>query len=525
MPFIATGQKVKDKTTGTILTARDFGNGGQMFSDDFELVGGTQPTAPITPAPAPVVNPSPITPTPAPAPITPAPVVPVPVVPAPGSPSAWTAPAGYEKISDVPSMANYNNIISEPNSINKWGIKKTTTPAPTTPITPAPVTPTQPLGTKIPDTATLKQLTDQGLTENDIIRQGKDIYLKSGSSFESILNPAAPEEPPVEPPKEPSVGGMNAKDVIDFLGLSEIPSESDLVTQVLESPEYKSVQDYLDTKGILAEGGAESAKVFLEGKYKADKDTLENNLASKGMAFSGLRGTAVATLASNLAASKLDIDRELAGKLLDYDQTLKNSVIDMVGDLVKDAQNNRSEAIDALKAVGYVVIGDTLMPTLEAQNQQIAQEREARLEASANESPIHKEWVNYQQEGGTLGFNEYMTMDANRKAVRMSSTYNITSPEGLDDIATIVDEMNAIRGLDDGYYDTAKYANVRLKVAKETPKLLSWFDSTYDPKIVLNPKDPTNPYKPKATANDFWNSLGSETTTDSTTPLLDDGQL
>jgi hypothetical protein len=35
--------------------------------------------------------------------------------------------------------------------------------------------------------------------------------------------------------------------------------------------------------------------------------------------------------------------------------------------------------------------------------------------AAKNESPMHKEWRDYQREGGKLDFNAYMNMDANRK--------------------------------------------------------------------------------------------------------------
>jgi hypothetical protein len=43
--FIKAGQQVRDKTTGQIITARDFGNGGQNFSQDFEPVTN----APVAP--------------------------------------------------------------------------------------------------------------------------------------------------------------------------------------------------------------------------------------------------------------------------------------------------------------------------------------------------------------------------------------------------------------------------------------------------------------------------------------------
>lgn len=46
------------------------------------------------------------------------------------------------------------------------------------------------------------------------------------------------------------------------------------------------------------------------------------------------------------------------------------------------------------------------------------------------QSSIGKEWQDYLDNGGTLGFNDYATMDANRKAVRSTSVYNIGGLSG-----------------------------------------------------------------------------------------------
>jgi hypothetical protein len=40
------------------------------------------------------------------------------------------------------------------------------------------------------------------------------------------------------------------------------------------------------------------------------------------------------------------------------------------------------------------------------------------------------------------------------------------------------------------FIDTDKYKQIRENVAVNSPKLLSWFDSTYNPRRVLNPDDP-----------------------------------
>ncbi len=81
--------------------------------------------------------------------------------------STWTAPSGYEKVSGPSQLTNYNNIISEPGTINKWGMKKITTPT-STPTPPA-------LGEYVSNPEYLKNY-----KESDIIRQNGKIYLKPG---------------------------------------------------------------------------------------------------------------------------------------------------------------------------------------------------------------------------------------------------------------------------------------------------------------------------------------------------------
>jgi hypothetical protein len=76
---------------------------------------------------------------------------------------------------------------------------------------------------------------------------------------------------------------------------------------------------------------------------------------------------------------------------------------------------------------------------------------------------------------------------ANNRSNNNNNNNNTISPS---DYAAIQADMNNIRG-SDGYFDTAKYRQVRENVAVNAPKLLSWFDSTYKPYDVLNPKDTT----------------------------------
>lgn len=69
---------------------------------------------------------------------------------------------------------------------------------------------------------------------------------------------------------------------------------------------------------------------------------------------------------------------------------------------------------------------------------------------------------------------------------KIEDSANKTSEQNIDA------DMQAIRG-NDGYYDTAKYYEVRRSVAVNTSKMLAWFDKTYPAKDVLNPNDPSNP--------------------------------
>lgn len=57
----------------------------------------------------------------------------------------------------------------------------------------------------------------------------------------------------------------------------------------------------------------------------------------------------------------------------------------------------------------------------------------------AQHSPAYKEWQDYQAQGGTLDFNAYQTMDANRKAVRINAGQG--GPEDIKD---------AVQGMIDG---------------------------------------------------------------------------
>ncbi len=163
-------------------------------------------------------------------------------------------------------------------------------------------------------------------------------------------------------------------------------SESDLVTEFMNSQEGQSLADKQQRGEIDATAANEEAKRLLEQKYQADRVTLENNLAQSGLAFSGIRNSQLKALADNLAASELNVDRQLASKLLDSNASLRDGILKGVADLVKSAQDKNKEAIQQLNAVGLAVVGGKLVPTLASRNadRAAAQQEVANARAQAN---------------------------------------------------------------------------------------------------------------------------------------------
>jgi len=324
----------------------------------------------------------------------------------------------------------------------------------------------------------------------------------------------APGVEEIEEPGAKKVGNtdVTSTDILANLGIADTKDSADYMNQVLNTSEFKYFADILGLKKLNTEAQAAATVDYLDTKYASDKDALEQTLADRGLAFSGIRGSQVRSLASNLAASKLDIDRQLANKLLDFDETFVGTLMDMITDKVQEAKDGRKEALGILADNGLTIspITGELVPNLAARKEGLTYDSSTGQwtdteTAETKHSPIYTEWQDYRNTGGDLSFNDYMTMDANRKAVRIANTYNIQSEQGLADIANINNKMQTTRG-SDGYYDTRKYLEIRNQVATQHPKLLDWFDDTYNPKIALNPYDPTNPYKSQ-NFDTFYNNL------------------
>lgn len=193
------------------------------------------------------------------------------------------------------------------------------------------------------------------------------------SSALKTLGVSGYEQPTPQPEQKPAL--PKASDV-----LPPTPGEDELLTKFMDSQEGKNLLSDAENKGLTEQATTQAAKDALEVKYKSEAKTLEEKLASNGLAFSGIRGAQVKALADSLAASLLGEDRKLASKLLDEDANLRDAIIKGVADLAKDAKDGRKEAIQQLNAIGYAVVNDQLVPTLSYQSGQRAEEAAIRAE-------------------------------------------------------------------------------------------------------------------------------------------------
>lgn len=281
---------------------------------------------------------------------------------------------------DVPKLAF--NIQNPATSLTSGGIGRTQTSTPmfasdflksagfkdVPPPTPAPA----PAATDVVETQkapSVQSTTAPGMATPDTSKQTDSETLNAtGLSAASIY---------------PDVFGDKTTDV----------NEADYINRWLSSAEGKLFLDRQNLVATTNEAKAEALKKELESKYKSEKESLEQKLAENGLAFSGIRATKVKALADALAASELEVDRDIASKLLDANLDLREAILKGVADLAKEADAGRKEAIQQLNAIGYAVVGGQLVPTLSALSGERAQrslelsERRLQLAEEAASKP------------------------------------------------------------------------------------------------------------------------------------------
>lgn len=198
---------------------------------------------------------------------------------------------------------------------------------------------------------------------------------------------------PVKTTPEPIIGSSGLTASAAAGSIPQTPSADDILNSVLNSAGFQNFQQSQQLDKTLATGNAESQKASLESKSISDTKQFIDSMGRRGLFFSGETNTGLQSLAESLASSKLGIDRKLAGELLQSDFKTRDEIIKQVGDLVKQAQDGRKEAIASLEKVGLTVVGDQVVPTLAAQNAQLAAQREERLVQQAefnNEATIQR---------------------------------------------------------------------------------------------------------------------------------------
>lgn len=240
--------------------------------------------------------------------------------------------------------------------------------------------------------------------------------------------------------------GVSANDVIPGVA-DEDPDESDYVNMWLQSPAGKLFLERQEIQGLSDKAKADALKQELETKYESDKDKLEESLAEAGLTFSGIRGTKVRALANSLAASELEVDRDLAEKLLDSNLDLREAILDGVADLAKEAADNRKEAIQQLNAIGYAVVNGELIPTLAARSAERAERSlemsERRLElAEASAARAEARFNEEFGEGSKEGFNyvrELMELNPNATRAELKTAALENTRLAATEIDSILD--------------------------------------------------------------------------------------
>lgn len=217
--------------------------------------------------------------------------------------------------------------------------------------------------------------------------QAMDYALKTGANAAASFAPPTPISPTdvvatASGTTTQQAPTMTAKDA----GISN-PSEAELADIYFNSPEFRAAKEKYDLAGMSAMSAAQSAKEDLEAKYANDRAAVETALGRAGLFMSGIRSTQVAALAQSLAMQNNQVDRQTAQKLLESDASFKRDILAGITDVVKAAKDGNKQAIDQLNKAGLAVVGDKLVPTLESQRADIAQQQfelsQARLDLDA----------------------------------------------------------------------------------------------------------------------------------------------
>ena len=337
-------------------------------------------------------------------------------------------------------------------------------------------------GGGFPAGTTVDQLLQSGYQEGDVVSVGgQQVRIAPDGSLVSV-NPDGSLASPTTTPTTSSGTPITstATNTLQSLGLGGVPSTSDLVDQVLNSSEYKLYTEKLGIGTAAAQAGAASAKALLKSKFGAEKASLEQKLAENGLAFSGIRNAQVKGLIDSLASAALGEDRALAVKLLNADVDLKGKVMDLVADLVKEAQDGQKQAISLLNQQGLTINPFTgaLTPTFTAQKELAIEERYQQSQEATQRR------FEESQAAVTARFEQVQSrleQDKNTTGESRALAYDNLKVNASKDL------LNVAISSTDKYTDPNKYLSYRNTLAEVAPTYLDDFDKTFA--MLLNPSD------------------------------------
>lgn len=130
----------------------------------------------------------------------------------------------------------------------------------------------------------------------------------------------------------------------------------------------------------LQQEAQESEKAEIQLQAQKKKEQLISTLASRGLFFSGQKEKGIQAINAEEIAKTFGVDRKFA---LLMAQGLETAAQRIATEAVKGEEAERKEAQDTLKALGFVVVGNKVVPTLQTQRAGLAEERAAGAEARA----------------------------------------------------------------------------------------------------------------------------------------------
>lgn len=317
----------------------------------------------------------------------------------------------------------------------------------------------------------------------DLAKSQSAADIKAGQALEFEPGTAKPVEIVPGIPK-PAEGATAAN-----LGIPAPVSGEDALKQAFESPKFKLFTERQAAGAEIIGAEALATKSELERKTATRQKELEESFGRRGLFMSGIRAEQVRGLAEELAASKLEVDRKTAARLLEQNFDLRERILGDVADIAKNAQAGRKEAISALEKVGLTVIGDRVVPTLAAQAAQRAEEAARRAEAKFEASKFETRTIGdrvvrfeFDSKGNVIGKTDL------GPSGEAGFTRGERNALAFDAIATqAAQELEKNRGAVDKFYDPKIFMKYREIVKTQAPTFIDDFDKKFA--NSLNPVD------------------------------------